>query len=76
MRPAGSIRHRPHPGAAGNPRTFRDPMDNIVIMSLSLAPLGWSESVVWHDDCGAGRDDTETDRRSAGFEILWPSFDG
>jgi hypothetical protein len=51
-------------------------MTDIVIMSLSLAPLGWSETHVWHDGCGAGRDDTERAERSAGFEILLPSFDG
>jgi hypothetical protein len=51
-------------------------MINEIIMSLSLAPLGWSETHVWHDGCGAGRDDTESSKQSAGFEILLPSIDG
>lgn len=51
-------------------------MTNTVIMSLSLAPLGWSETHVWHDGCGVGRDDIKHDRRITGFEILSPSIDG
>lgn len=30
----------------------------LLIMSLSLAPLGWSETVVWHHGCGTGRENS------------------
>jgi hypothetical protein len=35
-------------------------MTNIVIIALAIAPLGWSETVVWHHDGGADQGKSTT----------------